>query len=138
MTSLRTDQRELSALREKLFILWGNLGEVKDQHLKSRPHRKTATSQSDTLPEPPRGKKRRRRRNNKQKQAAHKQLKYDELGRPSNVDRDDDDESPDESEENAIPQLSGKMFEACLKEYGVLNANGQWKRLHKLFGTVIV
>jgi len=131
------DQEELSALREKLFILWGNLEEAKDQHLKSKTPGKTMTSHSDTPPEPPRGKKRRKRRNNKQKQAAHKQLKYDELGRPSNADHDDD-ESQDESEENAIPQLSGKMFEACLKEYGVLKADGQWKRLHKLFGTTIV
>ncbi|RPA90632.1 hypothetical protein L873DRAFT_1717083 [Choiromyces venosus 120613-1] len=138
--NLRKDQQALSALREKLFILWGNLEEVKSQQLKSKPLKGTATSYSDTAPGPPRGRKRiRKRRYGNQKQVANKQLKYDELGRPSNADRDaDDNESQDENEVGVIPKLSGKMFEACLKEYGVQNAKGEWKRLHKLFGTLIL
>ncbi|PWW72446.1 hypothetical protein C7212DRAFT_286625 [Tuber magnatum] len=136
---LRADRRELSALREKLFILWGNLEEVKDQQLRIKTPGKNETSQSDSLAEPRRGKKRRRRRNTKQKQVAHKEFKYDELGRRSNAERDaDEDESQDESEGSAIHQLSGKMFEACLKEYGILSVDGQWKRLHRLCGTVIL
>ncbi|KAG0123304.1 hypothetical protein HOY82DRAFT_511468 [Tuber indicum] len=137
--NLRTDRQELSALREKLFILWGNLGEVKDQQLKSRTPRKKAAFQSDTPPEAPCGRKRRRRRNTKQNQVAHKHLKYDELGRRLNADREtDDDECQDENEEHPILQLSGKIFDACLKEYGVLSVDGQWKRVHRLFGTRIL
>ncbi|CUS09577.1 unnamed protein product [Tuber aestivum] len=137
--SLRTDRQQLSALREKLFILWGNLEEMKGQQLGSKTSGKKAISRSDTPPEPPRGKKRRKRPTPKQKRVECKQFKYDELGRRSNTERGaEGEESQDENEENVMQQLSGKMFEACLKEYGVLSEDGQWKRLHKLFGTLIL
>jgi protection of telomeres protein 1 len=64
---LRRDASTLAQLREKLFILWGNLEEVKAG-----------------------------------REATH----------------------------------SSKPFECCVKEYGV-KENGQWRRIHRIFGTTI-
>lgn len=54
----------------------------------------------------------------------------------SDIDPNSDTEETAE-EDAEEEQQGGKMFRACVKEYGVPIAGG-WKRLHMLFGTVIL
>lgn len=119
--SLRKDNRALRELREKLFVLWGDLEESRIQRDSNQSLKRN---------------KRARHGNTK------KRRECDELGKPlkhRDKDVDSDSSAHQSSEEDATKDgyAHGKMFGACVKEYGVPVGNG-WKRLHKLFGTVIM
>jgi hypothetical protein len=112
-------------LREKLFVLWGNLEEVNSQKLLQ------ASKQ----------KKRPRKRPGNKSPLQGKRPKYNDMGRPvkKGEDVEDVEGSSDEGDSKvAQAQGTGKLFEACVKEYGVRDASGKWVRVHRLTGTAIV
>lgn len=130
--SLRKSDHGLRALREKLFLLWGSLEErTVERHLRQK--------QKQDCPSAVPGQNQPRKRVRNSRNSSSKRHKYDELGKPlkgGNTDPDSDTEETAE-EEAEEEQHGGKMFEACVKEYGTPDGDG-WKRLHKLFGTVIM
>ncbi|KAI5846428.1 hypothetical protein DFP73DRAFT_545869 [Morchella snyderi] len=117
---LRNDERALLCLKERLFLVWGDLEERK-----SRKRLKEAQSLK-------------RKRNNND--GPRKKRETDGLGKPvkrhskepssdlDTTDSEDDSGSDDEEDSGQC----GKMFLSCIREYTV---NG--KKLHKLFGTTI-
>lgn len=88
-------------------------------------------------------KRNKRSRKNNPKRQRYDERGYDELGKPqkcsdadSNSDTDDSVDG-DANEDGSGGEQCGKMFEACVREYGV-PAGKEWKRMHRLFGTVIL
>lgn len=130
--SLRKSDHALEALREKLFLLWGSLEErTVERHLRKIQKQ----DRPGIVPDQNQPRKRVRRGHN----GNAKRHKYDELGKPlKGGDTDPDSDTEETAEEVAEEkQHGGKMFEACVKEYGIPDGDG-CKRLHKLFGTVIL
>ena len=143
-TSLRSDPEALLALREKLFVLWGNLEELTSQRLQQASSASASTSTSPAPSSAANTNKRKRRKrpttNNTSKSSAIppiKRQKTDELGRPLKEEEEEEGASGNE-EMGAEQKGTGKMFEACVKEYGVKDSHGKWVRIHRLSGTTIM
>lgn len=109
----------LSCLRERLFLVWGDLEERKSRKM---------LKEAQPL---------KRKRNNDD--GPKKKRETDRLGRPvkrhskepsSDLDTIDSEGDSDSDEEDSGER--GKMFLSCIREYTVSG-----KKLHKLFGTAI-
>ncbi|KAF8420548.1 hypothetical protein BGX38DRAFT_1240918 [Terfezia claveryi] len=118
-TDLKADPCVLAELREKLYILWGDLEERKSRKLKRLDMGKRGTGR-----EPDTTFKKRRRSN-------------------KNGDEDCTSGDSDNSDEDGNGLIVGrsKYFAALVREYGVKRTSGEgevyWQRMFGLFGVMI-
>lgn len=110
--SLHTHPTHLSHLREKLFLLWGDLDERKTQILlaKNALAQNPQTSLANPNPQKPLD----------ESQAPHANLERTNSGRIKEV--------------WEVPKA--RPFQCCVKEYGV-KGKGGWERRWRMFGTTI-
>ncbi|KAF8421034.1 hypothetical protein EV426DRAFT_225812 [Tirmania nivea] len=129
-TDLKADPCALAELREKLYILWGDLEERKSRKLKRLEKRKDGTGKEPDS---------RKRKSTSFKQQSKKRHKSNKNGNEDCTTGDSDDS--DDKDENGLIVGRSKYFSALVREYGVKRTNGEgetyWQRMFGLFGVMI-
>ena len=108
--NLRTHPKLLSTLREKLFILWGDLEERKTQIAAAKTHQQSPDQKATH-----------RKETRQENQPLYVNLERTTSGRIKEV--------------WEVPKA--RPFQCCIKEYGV-RENGNWERRWRMFGTTII
>ena len=132
-TSLRKDSDTLAQLREKMFVLWGDLEERKSKCItekmefeKRRRVKERMDLERQSL----------KRKISAQEQGGKRTKAY---GASERV--DEEGENGDGKEELPLITGRGKLFEAYVKEYGVKrreeDGGTRWERMFMLHGVTI-
>ncbi|KAF8445267.1 hypothetical protein BGX38DRAFT_1195881 [Terfezia claveryi] len=128
-TDLKADPCVLAELREKLYILWGDLEERKSRKLKRLDMGKRGTGREPDS---------RKRKSTPLKQHSKKRRRSNKNG-----DEDCTSGDSDNSDEDGNGLIVGrsKYFAALVREYGVKRTSGEgevyWQRMFGLFGVMI-
>jgi len=126
--SLKADPCALAELREKLYILWGDLEERKSRKLKRLGKGKDGTGREPGS----------RKRKSTSRQQSKKRHRSSKNGDDDCTTGDSDDSDEDE---NGLIVGRSKYFAALVREYGVKRASDEgetyWQRMFGLFGVII-
>ncbi|KAF8474005.1 hypothetical protein BDZ91DRAFT_712949 [Kalaharituber pfeilii] len=142
-TDLTKNHRQLAQLREKLFVLWGDLEERKSAKLARlmRKHKQRQLDASEHSLKRRHGSVEKNSKRRKRHVSEERERERDPDIEDTDEEKGEEEEEEEEEEDNGMILGRGRLFAACVREYGVKKVdrrgNVMWNRMFGLFGVMI-